>query len=49
MCQSLHNATGHETPFTMTPILHLNHNDRIYRKEMEQFLIKKFKPELNWE
>ena len=44
-----HCAIGKRTPFKITPILHVNRNDRIYREEMEQSLIRKFRPELNRE
>ena len=44
-----HCAIGKRTPFKITLVLHVNRNDRIYREEMEQSLIRKFRPELNRE
>ena len=37
-----HCAIGKRTPFKITPVLHVNRDDRIYREEMEQSLIRKF-------
>ena len=42
-----HCSVGKRTPFSITPILQLNRNDRIYKEEVEKSLIKKFRPELN--
>ena len=42
-----HCSVGKRMPFSITPILQLNCDDRIYREEVEKSLIKKFRPKLN--
>ena len=44
-----HCSIGRPTLFKITPFFLVNRNDRTYRQEVEQYFIRKFKPELNRE